>query len=241
MMDILADNQLRDWLLHRLDPEQAAMVEEHVMSDDVIVDRLLELRADLFDDYARGNLDAETRRVLQARSLTSPADRDRMALALALAKSRSAKSRSRGRVWAFGALAAGVMLAAGLTLLRYDDTPIQTSASTRNVLPTIALRASVHRGAAAVDVDLPAGDALRLQMEIERPDPNARYALHIMDGDVQVFQAHALSLLRAGPIDFIEATLPTPVMGPGTRRIVVTDEKSAANVQTWTLTTHKAN
>jgi hypothetical protein len=78
-------------------------------------------------------------------------------------------------------------------------------------------------------------------MEIEQPDAKARYALRVMDGDVQVFQTNGLSVRQAGPIQFIEATLPTPVMGPGRRRIVIADESSSANVQTWTLATHKAN
>ena len=237
-MDILADNQLRDWLLHRLDPEQATQVEEHVLNDDVVVDRLLELRADLFDDYARGSLDVETRRVFEARCLASPADRDRLEFAVAFARMRTSKARSGRGAWALGALAASVMLAAGLVFLRHGELSVQTPTSVGSLLPTIALQASVHRGAEAADIQLPTSSALRLQMEIEQPRAGARYAVRVMDGDVQVFRAEGLSLRQAGPIEFIEATLPTPAMGPGKRRIVVTDESSSANVQTWILATH---
>jgi hypothetical protein len=239
-MDILADNQLRDWLLHRLNPEQAAIVEEHAMGDDVIVDRLLDLRADLFDDYARGRLDAETRRIFQSHWLASPADGDRLTLAIALAKLRAFKKRPPSRAWAIGALAASVMLAAGLAFYRHSENTLPSSTSSVS-LPTISLRASIQRGAEAVEVELPAGDALRLQTEIEHPNANSRYALRVMNGDVQVFQADDLSAHQAGTIDFIEATLPTSAMGPGTRRIVVIDQATSANVQTWTLRTHNSD
>lgn len=248
MMDIFPDNQLRDWLLHRLEPAQAATVEEHLISDDNLVDRLLDLRFDLFDDYARGNLDTETRSLFLAHWLKSPADRDRLAVAVALAKLRrtdvSRISRATRRTWTIGALAAALMLAIGLTSLRNSENGVATSTPTsERLLPTISLRASVLRGTETTDVLLPPGDTLRLQAEIERPDATSRYILRVMDGDKAVFEAPGLSLRQAGAFEFVETKLPTSALGPGTRRIVVTEETSAktTNATTWIIRTRTAN
>jgi hypothetical protein len=250
MMNFFSDDELRDWLLHRLDPARTDALEEQLIGDDTIADRIRDARCDLFDDYARDLLDTETRRLFVAHCLASSADRDRLAFANALAKlpaqklpthtPRASPLRTRTRAWALGsALAAAVSAGLVLAWLRIDTGDVARPTHAGAQLPTIALMAASLRGSAATDLNLPTGGALRLQAEIDAPGAQSRYTLRILDDATELFRAEHLMVHRAGPFAFVEIEVPTALLGPGRRSIIADEEgTSRTSAARWTITTH---
>jgi len=233
-MDLFTDHQLRDWLLHRLDAPRAAALEERLLADDALLERALDLRNDLFDDYARGTLDEELRRQFVTHCLSGPDARQRLAFAAALAQLR-ASPRPRARIWRNGgAIAAGMLLLTGALWFgwREKQTP----------LPTLALAASVQRSGGALDIDLPAASRLRLQAEIENAADDARYTLRVTDDATNLFEAQHLQVRHAGAYAFVEIDAPTAVLGPGQRRVLLQAEGAAPRtLATWSIRTHAAH
>ena len=233
-MDLFTDQELRDWLLHRLGPERASMLEERLLADDALLERALDLRNDLFDDHARGTLDQDTRERFVAHCLQGPDARQRLAFAAAFAQLRTGP-RPRVRNWrSGGAIAAGLLLAAGALWFG--------SGGNETPLPTLALAASTQRGTGALDVELPAGSRLRLQAEVENATDDARYTLRVTDDKVSLFEAQHLAVRHAGPYAFVEIDAPVAALGPGRRHVLLEAEGSVSRtVSTWSIETHAAH
>jgi len=238
-MDLFSDHELRDWLLHRLEPQRAAALEERLLADDALVERVLDARNDLFDDHARGALDDDTRGRFVTHCLQGPDARQRLAFAAALAQLRTAQ-RPRERSWRSGAaVAASLLLATGALWfggLRFELSDKQTP------LPTLALAASTQRGGSALDVELPAGNRLRLQAEVENATDTARYTLRVTDDKVSLFEARHLAIRHAGAYAFVEVEAPVAALGPGERQVLIEAEDAAAQtVTSWSIHTHAAH
>jgi hypothetical protein len=70
-MMIPTDAQLREFLLRRTPPEDAARVEEAIIVQDGVAERLRSEEFDLIDEYAANRLSAEDRTVVERHLLTS--------------------------------------------------------------------------------------------------------------------------------------------------------------------------
>lgn len=251
------DEQLRRWLLHELPETKAAALEERLFEDDALAAALRDAENDLLDDYARDRLAATQRRAVERHLLRTPQDRARLAFAHALAGvSRSppqladiaarpavlevtARSRRRRRfVWA-GALAAGLVAIAVLTVADFaprrliEPTPQRADGA---AFPTIALLAGVQRGAGVHAIAIPHSAAnLRLQLEVEQPQIATRHALSISDGPHTLFAQRDLELRHAGRYAYVEAIVPAAVFGSGTRQITLIAQDETAPASVWTV------
>jgi len=232
-------NELRNWLLHRLDAARTTALDAALFNDAALADRLEEARDDLLDDDAHGRLSADERRLLRQHLAATSEDRLRLRIAHALARERVTRARPvrrRVAVWGGIGLAAGVLLAVGVAWQRFEISPVRSNGPIANTaLPVISLAAVRQRGAESDVVTLPryAGD-VRLQAEIGDATAEKRYALIVGDGDRVVFNASGLTPREAGPFHFVEAVVPATALASGIRRIsIVEDSASKRVVATW--------
>ncbi|MFL6232912.1 MAG: anti-sigma factor family protein [Thermoanaerobaculia bacterium] len=122
------DELLRSYLLGRLPEDKADRLEKRLLAEDDLFELSEAVEADLLADYAQGGLAPAERERVQRRLASSPQGRERLMLARSLSKlagrdPRAALPFARRPVaprrpslrWA--ALAAGLVLTAGLALL----------------------------------------------------------------------------------------------------------------------------
>jgi len=201
------DDILRDWLLHRLPAPQAEMLEQRLLTDDAFGERLREAETDLLDDLARGRLGAADRSTVADSLVESPRGRERLRIAKALARvgasasfalpdaqddqvsapsapaSRAGapwRSRRARRTAAIGLFAAAcaVLAIVGLRVQRSGD----VLPATIGTESTITLLADRQRGAQRATIGVPRGAVnIRLQVEVDSADAQARYDLSIED------------------------------------------------------------
>ena len=242
MMTIITVPKLRDWLLHRIDAEQAAALEERLFVESPLADDLAATRYDLFDDYVRRRLGFDDRSRFEKFQLTNPMALHRLRVAKALAKT-ARNRRTHHRSFALAsAIAAGIVLAVAVfspLLKQSTDVPMQIDMPS---MPTIALRASAQRGAEATSIELPSNTGrIRLQAELDDSTSAVvgHYALRVFDGDSRLFETRSLRVRTLGAIRFIETALPASVLGPGHRRIELSSDEptSAARPTIWDLET----
>jgi hypothetical protein len=127
-MTSVTNEQLRKLLLRHLPPDEVARMEEAILTEDGVAERLRDEEFDLIDDYVRGKL-AETERAdMERYVLTTPEHVESVRLARALAAQRPA-GEAVSRLRSLGALTSatvqpprrrnrllsvGALLAAGL-------------------------------------------------------------------------------------------------------------------------------
>jgi hypothetical protein len=78
MKAIPTDGELRQLLLRQLPAEAMEDIEDRLVLDDSIAERLQHQQYDLLDDYARGRLAQDERRAVEKYLLRTPAERDRI-------------------------------------------------------------------------------------------------------------------------------------------------------------------
>jgi len=259
------DNILRDWLLHRLPAPQAEMLEQRLLTDDAFGERLREAETDLLDDLARGRLGAAERAVVAETLGESPGGRERLRIAKALARvgasasfaspdsqddrvlAASATASRAGTPWrsrrARRTAAIGLFVAAcaalavvGLRVQRPgNDMPV-----TGGTESTITLLADRQRGAQQAVIGIPRGAAsIRLQLEVESADPQARYDLSIEDAGRTVFNATDLPLREVGPYRFVEVAFPANVLAGGEHTVLIRASDASAPAQTRSIRTRE--
>src|SRR5689334_5158023 len=211
------DITLRRWLLHTLPADEAAILEQQLLTDEDFGERLRAAEADLLDDYARGNLAADENAVAAERFAATARDRLRVRIARALARitqrsserldvarhrrhglaermDRSGRRARVRRIAAVGVLASACALVVAVIGLNQRMTtslnPPHTDAET-----TITLLADSQRGTNARRIEVPRSAAMvRLQAEVDGSDPNAHYALSIDDDGRTVFSASGIDV-----------------------------------------------
>ena len=238
------DALLRDLLLQRLPSQQAAALEQRLVVEAGVAERVRQVEYDLLDDYARGRLAADQRRAVEQRLLRTAADRQRLAVARGLAALPKPRIGlpARQRRWsgaALGGIAATLLLAV-LLWPHQSGVPVPgeapvTSARTGAVY-TVSLLAQLSRGNGAQPLSVPVGTAqVRLQAEVEKPDAADIYELQLLDGDGRLLQAApGLHWQRAGTHAYIEAVVPIAALAPGLRRIEV-HAAGGVVAESWTV------
>jgi len=225
----IGDQEIRDWLLRRLDAQHSAELEQQLFVDAALADRIDGVECDLIDDCARGRLPAADARIMRMHDTW----RIRFAKAfvelqhppVALGSQRARVSTLR-RVGFGAAIAASLLLA--VVALRWRaivPTPTEQSAYTAS-LPVVTLLVEQHRDA-ATPLKLPAHEGdVRVQAEIvdDSTKASSRYALSVADGGSVLFLVHGLVARNVGPYRFVEVVIPSTVLGPEVHRISVTEE-----------------
>jgi len=254
-MSPVTNEQLRKLLLRHLPPEEVARMEEAILMEDGVAERLRAEEFDLIDDYVRGKL-AETERAdMERYVLTTPEHVESLRVARALAAQRPEAvvrpRRNRRR-----ALSGAALLAAGLAavaVIPHWSADIGTS-SVPVVIPgappsvelvpdqTITLLTDTSRGGSRPVVRL-ASDAMavRLQTEVPGPPGNASYSIRVDDGaGTRVFEKSHLATHVAGRYTFVEAVVPAVVFGSGARTVFLTVDGAVAATAPeyhWVITT----
>ena len=242
-MTDFTEQDLRDWLLHRLEPTRAAELEERLFSDPDLADAIDAARYDLLDDHARGRLSSDDMHRVAQHLAATPDDVMGLRIARALAASadaahaRPARSRAhaaRRRFIALGAALAGCIVVAVMSLGLRDRSPTQTSEAIAS-LPVITLRDDQQRSEhAALILPFHAGD-VRVQVEVDEPI-SPRYELRIADARTVVFTARNLLPRAAGPYRFVEAVVPANALNGGERQIDVLPQDSPdARATHWSV------
>jgi len=259
------DDILRDWLLQRLPQPQAEMLEQRLLTDDAFGERVREAETDLLDDFARGRLGAAERAAVAESLAESPRGRERLRVAQALARvgasasfaspdsqddrvsATSATASREGAPWrsrrarrtaAIGVFAAACAALAivGLRVQRSGDV-LPVTGGTES---TITLMADRQRGAQPAAIGVPRGAAtIRLQVEVDSADAQARYDLSIEDAGRTVFTAIGLPLRDVGPYRFVEVALPSKVLASGEHTVLIRASDAGAPAQTWSIQTHE--
>jgi len=252
------DALLRDLLLQRLPPQQAAALEQRLVIEAGVAERVRQVEYDLLDDYARGRLAADQRRAVEQRLLRTAADRQRLAVARGLAalpkpgtglpaplraRWSGTAVRSDRRRWlpaaALGGLAAALLLAV-LLWPHQSDVPVPgeapVAAARGGAVYTVSLLVQLSRGEGAQPVSVPVGTAqVRLQAEVEKPGAADVYELQLLDGDGRLLQAApGLHWQRAGTHAYVEAVVPIAALAPGLRRIEV-HAPGGVVAESWTV------
>lgn len=252
LMESISDNEIRDWLLHRLAPARVELFEQQLLLDDDMAPRLADAETDLLDDLARGRLDADEREAVSRHLLATPADRERLRIAHALAhvgrarpptaeiRARMRPGRARSLAWS-SAIAAGLIMTIGIAFVVRRETFPQRSPQAEP-LPSITLAASAPRGGDEDPMVLPAhAERVRLQLEVDAPNAasSAPYDVAIADAERVVFSAHGVAMRTAGPYRFVEVPVPTRALGPGKRRITLTPPAMPQAATHWDITTRQ--
>jgi hypothetical protein len=118
------DAQLREFLLHRMATDDAARLEEAVILEDGVAERLRAEELDLIDDYAAGRLTSEEQADVERQLLTSAEQVHSLRVARQLIRERTSREAqgmsgtqaavARPHRWTGRFAATGALLAAGL-------------------------------------------------------------------------------------------------------------------------------
>lgn len=133
------EGRLRQFLLGRVSEEERQRVEERLLVDPEYRERVLAAQDELIDEYAEGSLSDDERRRVAALILSTPEQREKLRTSLLIKKyvadGAAAHSQSAGeeiergahqrtgtprrwRPYAYGAVAAALLLAFGIIVLR---------------------------------------------------------------------------------------------------------------------------
>ena len=89
-------------------------------------------------------------------------------------------------------------------------------------------------------IGIPRGAAsIRLQLEVESADPQARYDLSIEDAGRTVFNATDLPLREVGPYRFVEVAFPANVLAGGEHTVRIRASDASAPEQTRSIRTRQ--
>jgi hypothetical protein len=226
----ISDQEIRAWLLHRLDAARGEVLERQLFTDASLAERIEGTLDDLLDDCAQGRLNRDEEVVLRARA------GGRLGFARALARiqpragARPVERLGRRRA-AWIALAAAVALAVATSLQR-SPVPPQHVDQVGAGLPVFSLLADARRSAGAV-LELPHHDGdVRLQLEIAAGRPEvSSYRLTVAEGSRTVFVATGLASRSSGPYRFVEAVVPALSLGPSSRTISLAADAAAGVLQ----------
>jgi hypothetical protein len=250
-MSSVTNDQLRRLLLNQSAPEERERLEEAILMEEDVAERLREQEFDLVDDYVNQRLNAADRGEMERNFLITPERvvTARVARALAARHPRSAadsKARKPLRVWRVNRLQAfataaglaavvfmvhwglninsrGTAPPAGAGIQAKPTEPLVAPMQESTIFQSVTLLADANRGESKTVLHLGPGDsAIRLQLEVPEPKQGALYAVEL--GSVSrahLFFASDLPVQSAGAYRFVEVTVPKDAFGPGARTITL--------------------
>ena len=182
----------KNYLLGRLSVEDAEKLEARMIEDENAFDEVRDAEADLFDEFARGELEGEERAAFAAKYGTDP----RLAFATAMAR-RAPRSR-KAAVWTALAAAAAAAFAVVMLNRPAADQPVVSKPMARPaaiVPPVIAtLTLETSRAAEAPKrITIPAGaTTVEIRVPLHPEEKFARYRAELtsMSGTTQRIDAN---------------------------------------------------
>jgi hypothetical protein len=249
-MSAFTNEQLRRLLLRQLAPVEIERLEQAMLLEDGVAERLREEEFDLVDDYVHGRLSTTDGSDFDRNFLITPERFVTLRVARAMAAQRhlnpaGSSTGKRAKYWRpsrFQAFATAAGLAA-VALLGYWDVglrrPVPSAAdvSTRalpappapvaaqppETLTTVTLLADTNRGGAKAVLHLGSGhEAIRLQVEVPEPQAQALYSVEVGSAmEPRLLYAPKLAIRGAGVYRYVELTAPAEALGPGSRTVTL--------------------
>lgn len=252
-MNPVTNEQLRKLLLRHLAPDEVARMEEAILTQDGVAERLRDEEFDLIDDYVRGTLAEAERADMERYVLTTPEQLESLRVARALAAQRPA-TVFRPRWSRRRALPVAALLAAGLAAVvvipNWSVDVGTSSVSVPGTRPsvelspdqTFTLLTDASRGGSRSILRLASGAVtVRLQTEVPGPQRSASYSIRVEDAvGTPVFEKSHLAIHVAGPYTFVEAAVPAEAFDSGARTILLTVDGAVAATAPeyrWQITT----
>ena len=248
-----SDEMLREWLLHRRQPQEVEVLEERLLQDEEFAARLRAVETDLLDDFARHRLSDADRDAVASHLVVAPGDRARVYIAVALARiggplalaathadrhTTRPTSRHSSARWSLRSRRAvvGGVLAAACVLVISVIALSRRAAIESTAVATITLLADQQRGARVEQIRIPHGAAkIRLQVEVDATAPQARYTVSIADGARTIFSARDLVPREAAPYHFVEVTLAAQTLADGALEVRVAAQGTSAGESIWSI------
>jgi hypothetical protein len=224
-------DQLIDYLLHQMPEGEREAFSERWFTEPELLENLRLTEADLLDAYARGKVSIEQREQIERWLLGSSTQRQKLDFARALATVLPDASRRRIPWVMLGAVAAGLVLLASLSLLtvrnrRLGNELARLQAQGRSQaqaqpLPEVAyaifLPADALRSGAGISVTVPkSADVLHLQLGLE-PGQERDFdsAVVSISGRI-VWRQQPVSVEGAAPAAMRASLwIPAKLLGPG--------------------------
>jgi len=226
------DIQLRDYLLGRLPETQAERLEEQLIDNEEVFLTLRTLEDDLFDEFARGEMDSTERYAFLQRY---GGQNKRISFARALAQKRADVVAFPPRPrWIGLAAAAALLVAVGTVLLVEDRRPRLSSRTV--AIPagqagapvlhsvTVTLTLGTSRSAAGSQiVQIPAGaSTLQLRVRLNPDDRFDRYRAGLVSSTgATVWLGDDLHATREGGELILPFTVPASSLGDGSYELAV--------------------
>jgi len=224
-----SDAMLRQWLLQQLPPDQAALLEEQLMRDDALLDRLRDAATDLLDAAASAALEAAALKAFRTHRL--PAQRQRFRAAQAWARLNAAPPRAAARRrFAIGLAIAAALLIAVVSWNHWLPAPPPDDVGVQHY----TLLAAADRGAPTSRLQLP-GSAVRIHLQLEVPAAAPPYTLFVeTQGRREILAGH-LSPRTAGPYTFVETDVDVTPIAPGIHRLVLAGQGAVGPEHSWEM------
>jgi Putative zinc-finger len=223
------------YLLHRVSEEEREQISDRLFADPAFADLMEEHERDLLDRFARGELTADDRAAVEEHLLASDRQEIKLRFAAAMSGRRSQPARSRRGILltVAGAIAASIIIAAGIRtfthLPRQQNQLKEAQASSIQPAPTFAalLSPGGTRGGEGQQVHLPKTKGLlRFDLELTEAPANAAYSVQLLQGVRVVWeQPRAVPMQEAGqPI--LSVRVPATSIAAGRYEFVVmTDQR----------------
>ena len=177
------EKRLVDYLLGRLNEAERQDMTERMLADDEVFSAVMAAEESLIDAYARGHLDPEEARLVEATLLATPEGRSKLRTAKALLH-REALERARQNRSKWLAAAAVLVIACGagfgISVARRPSVVPSQVAS-----PAIVLGLNTYRGDNSVPVvPLPVtGGQVAFSVPLAPADRAPRYEVHLRSGE----------------------------------------------------------
>jgi hypothetical protein len=244
----------RAFLLGKLTDSEAERLESQLLADPQLFSEIEEAEDDLFDAFARGSLDADDRARFLER-LGGRRDRRRFAEALARRATRAAGAPFWRQRWMQLAVAATLVLAAGVAVVRRDrfvpppvDGPGETAASTpapvrrvTRVLPLSPATSRSAEGSARLALDASVTD-VELRIRLDPNDRFAVYAVELRSSSDQIVWGNAtLGAAQENGDLVVHAMIPAARLDSGTYEVGIRGGDSAARLEDLGFSTIEVN
>ena len=210
----------RNYLLGRLSEEEAEKLETRVIEEENTFYEVRDAEADLFDEYARGELSESDRVAFIAKYGADP----RVSFATALAK-RPGKSR---RLLVWSALAAAAAAAFAIVMVNRpadpaSDVPSQTVtfrpvAAVAPVIATLTLETSRAAQAPQQIAIPPAAQSVEIRVPLHPEDQFARYRAEVTSGSGAV---HRIDGVAPGAGNVLPLLIPAERLAAGSYELAV--------------------
>jgi hypothetical protein len=241
------DDELRAWLLGRVDAASADAFEARLVADESFAQQLRAVEDDLLDDYARGSLEAADRARAADYFEATPADRRRVRMARALAETIDGSARRgvhRGRGSVVGTssrnaarrrrvIATGFFASAGAVLVALIGVNFWPSLHAPDA--TIALTGGAERGATTPIAIPRSATRVRLQAEVPDGASTTHYTLSVDADGVETFHAAHLEARTTGAYRIVETTLPADALAGGAKHVRVVAEDASRAEASWAV------